>query len=169
MVKNDSNLGTLGLDSLSKLEFVNQLGAQMGNKISPTLDLSQMADLYNKLFSHDSTADNKSVHIDNVHEIEIDAPSSPAAVISPVTAGDSQSSLRTRQRILELITENSGKSVSNLKDEVCLEDIGIDSLSVIELKESFEDTFSFQFGNWDFGLHLTVRKLVDYVFVAGNV
>ncbi|KAI7976452.1 hypothetical protein EIK77_003267 [Talaromyces pinophilus] len=169
MTKNDGNLGTLGLDSLSKLEFVNQLRAQLGNEISPTQDLSQIADLYNKMFSHDSMSTHKSVHIDHVHEIELDSPPSPKAVNSPVTAGDSQSKLRIRQRILELITENSGESVSNLKDEVSLQDIGIDSLSVIELKESFEEAFSLQFGDWDFGLHLTVRELVDYVVVSTNV
>lgn len=169
MINNDGDLGTLGLDSLSKLEFVNQLRAQVGNEISPTQDFSQIANLYNKLFSHGSTANNKSVHIDHVHEIELDGPASPTAVTSPVTAGDSQSNLRIRQRILELITENSGESVSNIKDEVSLQDIGIDSLSVIELRESFEDAFSLQFGDWDFGLHLTVRELVDYVVVAGNV
>jgi acyl transferase domain-containing protein/acyl carrier protein len=169
MIKNDGNFGTLGLDSLSKLEFVNQLRAQLGKEISPTQDLSQVADLYNKLFAHDSTANTRSVQIDHVHDIELDGPSSPTAVNSPVTAGDSQSKLRIRQRILELITENSGESVSNLKDEVSLQDIGIDSLSVIELKESFEDAFSLQFGDWDFGLHLTVRELVDYVGVSSNV
>ncbi|KAE8552407.1 hypothetical protein EYB25_006301 [Talaromyces marneffei] len=169
MIRNDSNLGTLGLDSLSKLEFVNQLRAQLGNEISPTQDLSQIADLYNKLFAHSSTTNSRSAHIDHVHEIELDGPSSPTAVNSPVTAGDSQSKLRIRQRILELITENSGESVSTIKDEVSLQDVGIDSLSVIELKESFEDAFSVQFGDWDFGLHLTVRELVDYVVISSNV
>ncbi|EED22678.1 polyketide synthase, putative [Talaromyces stipitatus ATCC 10500] len=169
MVKNDSRFGTLGLDSMSKLEFVNQLRAQLGDEISPTQDLSQVADLYNKLFAHNSTTNTKSVHIDHVHEIELDVPLSPTAVNSPATAGDSQSKLRIRQRILELITENSGESVTNIKDEVSLQDIGIDSLSVIELKESFEDVFGLQFGDWDFGLHLTVRELLDYVVVSGNV
>jgi acyl transferase domain-containing protein/acyl carrier protein len=161
MIKNDSNFGTLGLDSLSKLEFVNQLRAEFGNEISTQNDFAQVAQLYNKLFANDSAINTKSMHVD---EIELDGPSSPSTANSAGAGGaDPQSQLRIRQRILELIAENSGEAVGNIGDGVSLQDIGIDSLSVIELKESFEDAFGIQFGDWDFGLHLTVKELLDFV------
>ncbi|OKL58418.1 putative polyketide synthase [Talaromyces atroroseus] len=172
MIKNDSNLGTLGLDSLSKLEFVNQLRAEFGNEISSQNDFAQVALLYNKLFANDSPVNGKPVHVghvEHVDEIELDGPSSPSTEHTPpaLRGVGSQSQLRIRQRILELIAENSGEAIGNIGDEVSLQDIGIDSLSVIELKEAFEDAFGIQFGDWDFGLHLTVKELLDFVASSG--
>lgn len=74
-----------------------------------------------------------------------------------------QSKLEFRQHVLELITENSGGSVSDIGDDVSLHNIGTDSLSVNELKESIEDAFSANFGDWGFGLHSTIKELLDFI------
>lgn len=69
--------------------------------------------------------------------------------------------MRNRQRILELICENSGESLSGIEDGVSLEEIGIDSLSVVELKEALEDTFGKQFAEDRLHLQSTVKEILD--------
>jgi acyl carrier protein len=94
----------------------------------------------------------------NIEETEIFS-SSPD---SGKTA-ETHSKMRTKQRILEMIADNSGQSTGSIEDETMLQDIGIDSLSVVELKESLENGFGVNFGDWDFWLHLTVRDILEFV------
>ncbi|KAH8691971.1 putative polyketide synthase [Talaromyces proteolyticus] len=148
MIKNNENLNTLGLDSISKIEFVNQLRQEIRN------DMTHISALYNELPSSNAL-DIKRVHIE---ETEVYSSSPDSA-----KSADIHSKIRTKQRILELIADNSGGSTSSIEEMTSLQDIGIDSLSVVELKESFEDGFGIHFGNWDFGLHLTVKDIVDFV------
>jgi aryl carrier-like protein len=46
-----------------------------------------------------------------------------------------------REKVVELITENSGAAIRNIDDTDCLLDLGIDSLSLIELKASLQASF----------------------------
>jgi acyl carrier protein len=151
MIKNDEALSTLGLDSISKIEFFNKIQSEIGRETSKD-DLSRIGAIYNK-FS--SAIENKTA---NIEETEIFSSSPDSA-----KTAETHSKMRTKQRILEMIADNSGQSTGSIEDETNLQDIGIDSLSVVELKESFENGFGVDFGDWDFGLHLTVSDILEFV------
>ncbi|KAK3324851.1 putative polyketide synthase [Apodospora peruviana] len=84
----------------------------------------------------------------------------------PVGA-DTSGRMRIRQRIIELVSENSGASVSNIEDTACLGDIGIDSLSVVELKSSLEDAFGMRLSQDELALGSTIKEVLE--FVQGSV
>ncbi|CRG91775.1 Conidial yellow pigment biosynthesis polyketide synthase [Talaromyces islandicus] len=150
MIKNDERLSTLGLDSISKIEFFNKIQSEVDRETTKS-NVSRIGALYDKF----SAIENKSA---NIEETEIFSSSPDSAK----TAG-THSKMRTKQRILEMIADNSGQSTGTIGDETILQDIGIDSLSVVELKESFENGFGVSFGDWDFGLHLTVGDILEFV------
>ncbi|XXG98261.1 hypothetical protein Hte_004584 [Hypoxylon texense] len=71
--------------------------------------------------------------------------------------------IRTRQRLLEIISENCGESLTNIEDSASLQDIGVDSLSVIELGSSVEESFGVQFSDDDLHLQSTITDLLGYL------
>lgn len=79
------------------------------------------------------------------------------------SSGSDSSMMRSRQRVIELISENSGSSLANIEDTVALQDIGIDSLSIVELKSSLEDAFGKQFSPDDMILESTLREILELV------
>ncbi|KAI1386651.1 putative polyketide synthase [Hypoxylon trugodes] len=95
--------------------------------------------------------------------------SKDAVQLSPVKkdqeapAGKGSVAIRTRQRVLELISENCGASLTNVEDNASLQDIGVDSLSVIELGSSLEDSFGVQFNDDDLHLLSTIADIQDYL------
>ncbi|KAI2621288.1 putative polyketide synthase [Hypoxylon sp. NC1633] len=70
---------------------------------------------------------------------------------------------RIRQRVLELISENCGESLTNIEDGSSLQDVGVDSLSVIELGSSMEDSFGVQLGEDDLHLQSTITEILGYL------
>ncbi|KAK0713556.1 putative polyketide synthase [Lasiosphaeria miniovina] len=77
--------------------------------------------------------------------------------------------MRTRQRLLELISENSGAPPTSIHDSASLQDIGLDSLSLMELKSSVEDTFVVQLGHDDLHAMSTVADMLDLLRPSGQM
>lgn len=73
--------------------------------------------------------------------------------------------IRLRQRLLELISENCGESLTHVEDSASLQDVGVDSLSVIELGSSVEDSFGVQFSDDDLHLQSTITDILGYLRV----
>ncbi|KAI1379516.1 putative polyketide synthase [Hypoxylon crocopeplum] len=71
--------------------------------------------------------------------------------------------IRIRQRVLELISENCGESLTNVEDGASLQDVGVDSLSVIELGSSMEDSFGVELSDDDLHLQSTITEILDYL------
>lgn len=150
-------LRMLGLDSLAGVELVNKLRSQLGSGISKESHPAMTA-LYEQFILPNS------VHDELGHVVESDLPN---GAVKSLPNGKSSANpaqmMRTRQRILELISENSGEYLSSIEDSASLADVGIDSLSVIELKESLEDAFGRQFGDDHLHLQSTVKEILNYV------
>jgi acyl transferase domain-containing protein/acyl carrier protein len=80
-----------------------------------------------------------------------------------IKRGGDTNAMHHRHKIIELISENSGSSVSSIADTVALQDMGIDSLSIVELKSSIEEVFGKQFGPDDMILGSTLKEILDLV------
>lgn len=153
----DGILGRLGLDSLAGVKLVKRLQSQLGKDI-PDETLPAVAAIYEQVAWPDSI-DGESLHADESDLTNGSTKPSPDGK----RAVDLGRTMRNRQSILELICENSGESLSGIEDGVSLEEIGIDSLSVVELKEALEDSFGKQFAEDRLHLQSTVKEILDYV------
>ncbi|KAE8372514.1 hypothetical protein BDV26DRAFT_297794 [Aspergillus bertholletiae] len=79
--------------------------------------------------------------------------------------GDSDQAISTalRQRITQIISENCGNEVSpSINDDISLEELGMDSISVVELKDSLERSFSLEFGAEHVRLQSTLGNILHH-------
>jgi len=68
------------------------------------------------------------------------------------------------QKIVKLIAEKLNKKVEEVKMESRLvEDLGADSLDVVELVMSFEDEFGIALPDEDVAKLKTIKDIVDYI------
>jgi acyl carrier protein len=68
------------------------------------------------------------------------------------------------QKIVKLIAEKLNKKVDEVKMESRLvEDLGADSLDVVELVMSFEDEFGITLPDEDVAKLKTIKDIVDYI------
>jgi len=68
------------------------------------------------------------------------------------------------QKIVKLIAEKLNKKVDEIKMESRLvEDLGADSLDVVELVMSFEDEFGIALPDEDVANLKTIKDIVDYI------
>ncbi|KAL4909262.1 hypothetical protein BDW74DRAFT_187501 [Aspergillus multicolor] len=78
--------------------------------------------------------------------------------------------MRARQRLLELISGNSGGGMSlggmGVGNESMLQDLGIDSLLIIELQGALGEAFGVEFGDERVQLQSTVWEILGAVAVA---
>ncbi|KAL5000327.1 hypothetical protein BDV10DRAFT_183395 [Aspergillus recurvatus] len=87
---------------------------------------------------------------------------------SGLSPSQTQAQARARQRLLELISENSGGGVDiSTGNGSMLQDLGIDSLSIIELQGALEEVFGEGvFGDEGVQLQSTVGEVLEAVAVA---
>lgn len=68
------------------------------------------------------------------------------------------------QQIREIIAERLGVDVAKVKDEASfVEDLGADSLDVVEMIMAFEDKFGVQIPDEDAQKMRVVKDVIDYV------
>lgn len=136
----NGSLRQLGLDSLSVVQLASRLMSEMNmGNLKDTADLSL-----------------KTVDIEVATE-------KFTASAEDVSSESSNDTMRHRQRIIELISENCASPVSNVDNSVSLEDIGIDSLSVVELKAALEDAFGLHLGYEDVALGSNIQEILNLV------
>lgn len=78
----------------------------------------------------------------NISDLDPQSSSVEANSECPAEAGQK---MRSRQRLLDLIFENSGGSLGNVTDNALVQDLSIDSLSIIELQSEIEISFGIKF------------------------
>jgi len=68
------------------------------------------------------------------------------------------------QKIIKLIADKLSKKVEDIKMESRLvEDLGADSLDVVELVMSFEDEFGISLPDEDVAKLKTIKDIIDYI------
>jgi acyl transferase domain-containing protein/2-polyprenyl-3-methyl-5-hydroxy-6-metoxy-1,4-benzoquinol methylase len=151
----DKMLAELGVDSLASVELVGELSSKFGIDISAEdLGESTLRDLFRHLSGIQSPP------------IPISLAPAPGIPQAPVTdaAGSSESGQRF-QKFLQILTEVTGVNPEDVKLADQLAELGVDSLSSIDLKQELEDQLQARLD--DFAVDDTVESLLGRLGIAG--
>ena len=66
-------------------------------------------------------------------------------------------------KVIEIIAENLGVSADSVTPEKSFEELGADSLAVVELVMAFEDEFDIELDDGDAASLKTVQQTIDFV------
>ena len=143
----DSNIGDLGVDSLAAVELVEELQTLFGKKIEED-------DLLTSSFK-------------SLAELLVQSPKKAKTPklsrgISPARPTSSSSSL---QMALKLLSDTSGAPTDSIDGKMTLLELGIDSLSAVELKGDLETAFKIDIEDDRFTLDSTVKEILDFLGV----
>ncbi|KAL2140421.1 hypothetical protein VTI28DRAFT_3841 [Corynascus sepedonium] len=157
----DKILAELGVDSLASAELVGELSSKFGIDISPEeLVESTLRDLFRHLGGTQSPPIPVSV---------TPAPGMPPAPVShpmPTSAAgpDSVDSGQRYQKFLQILVEVTGVKPEDVKLEYQLGELGLDSLSSIDLKQELEDKLMVRLD--DLAVDDTVQSLLAQLGIA---
>ncbi|KFA76431.1 hypothetical protein S40288_07158 [Stachybotrys chartarum IBT 40288] len=141
VLQNMESLRQLGIDSLAVPKLASHLATALGYEVT------------------ESTL---------VGDVTVDAVEPAVTIKAGAQTKTDRTDLRMRQRILELISENSGAATGDLEETACLQDIGIDSLSVIELRSSLEGLSGKRFDHDELDLGSTVSEILKLMADGSN-
>jgi acyl transferase domain-containing protein/SAM-dependent methyltransferase/aryl carrier-like protein len=150
-------LSDIGLDSLASVELAEQLSSVFGVSVdSSDLPASTLDDLARRL-GHSPSAGGEQ------HAMSRESSPFPPAlrkdtVPSLDLAGD-------RAKLLRILSELSGAKAEDITPQHALVDLGIDSLSLVELQEELRSSFSADLGGVD--ASCTVQDLMTQLGIAG--
>ncbi|KAM0172578.1 hypothetical protein ACHAPF_007314 [Botrytis cinerea] len=152
----DANIGDLGVDSLAAVELAEELQAKFGKEIaSEDLMMSSYANLLRIFVSASQPRKSKPTRTKIV-----------PAEISQQTPDASDMHDRNslqREKVLQMISEICGAPIDEIRDSAALQDLGVDSLSAVELKSELEDAFSIEIDDDDLSLESTVKEVLKYL------
>jgi acyl transferase domain-containing protein/SAM-dependent methyltransferase len=157
-ISDDANIGDLGVDSLAAVELAEELQSRFGKDIASE-DL--MASSYGELakICQVSTSTKRSST-----EKKVTLPTDRTSnVIAAAGVVPKAKPTKGMQDLLRLLSETSGASVASIQESASLTEIGIDSLSAVELKDDLEDTFSVTIEDDRFTLDSTVKEIINFL------
>ena len=161
-IAHDAEIGDLGVDSLAAVELAEELQTQFGKEITAEdLLISSYGALLGLLVPF-SSAQKAPLPTSSKSgpQAETPIPSS-----SNVRAG--AQSMQGHQVILKLLSDTSGAPIASINGKATLEELGIDSLSAVELKGDLEDAFDLEIDDDRFTLESTVKEILDFLGQAG--
>lgn len=156
----DSNIGDLGVDSLAAVELAEEIQTQFGTEIAAEdlLDSSYGA-LAKVLMPSPLAKKGKSSKANK---------SKPQADVASPPSDDSGASKNTQglQIALKLLSDTSGAPVESIEGKATLSELGIDSLSAVELKGDLENAFEIEIEDDRFTLDSTVKEVLKFLGVG---
>ncbi|KAL9092262.1 MAG: hypothetical protein Q9165_004436 [Trypethelium subeluteriae] len=160
-IPQDMTFAELGLDSLASVEMVSELGKNFGLDISTeqiveTTFTALLQALASKKASGRLAATSEAVSESFADSSSVQPPSVEASLQDPAK----------RQRLLEIIIDASGAILEDIQDHNTLEDLGADSLSLMDMKHQIEMSFPVQLPDGFLASNLTVIDLVQHVIGA---
>jgi acyl transferase domain-containing protein/acyl carrier protein len=148
-IPNDTNMGELGIDSLAASEFAENLESTFGAEV----DMAKIVEMtYGEL--------RKLVMKDKAPKISVSVPASCGRPGSKSRLSGPRP--EKISKLLVLISEHSGRPVAAIDQQSSLDSLGVDSLSIVELKSEIEDLFGVELGD-DFGNESTIAGLLKDV------
>lgn len=148
-IPNDTNMGELGIDSLAASEFAENLESTFGVEI----DMSDLVDMTYGALCKLVVKDKRPRRT---------APTSiPNGVVvpKPPSSGPGPEKI---SKLIALISEHSGTPVASIDQKSSFDSLGVDSLSIVELKSEIEDLFSVELSD-DFGNESTIAGLLKEI------
>ena len=164
VIAHDSDIGDLGVDSLAAVELAEELQTQFGKEITAEdLLASSYRALLQVLVPFSPTKKVPLPAFNNpVSLAAIDALPSSAPLLSSEVISSSKNE-QGHQIALKLLSETSGAPIASIDDKATLGELGIDSLSAVELKGDLEDAFGIEIEDDRFTLDSTVKEVLDFL------
>ena len=163
-----SDIGDLGVDSLAAVELAEELQTQFGKEMTADHLLASSYGALLQLLA--PSCPTKKAPLPTF----INPVSQASVHVVPASASSSSSEVTSisenkqgRQVALNLISETSGAPVTSIDGKSTLGEIGIDSLSAVELKGDLEDAFGVEIEDDRFTLDSAVKEILDFLGVGG--
>ncbi|KAI1840571.1 hypothetical protein JX266_013235 [Neoarthrinium moseri] len=155
-IPEDTILTELGLDSLASVELVGELSSKFGIAISEDLGECTLRDLCRHLGAQ-SPADLAAV-------TEVPHATEPATTLGvPADTDDSDNRV---SKFFQILSEVTGIKPEDIKPSDELTNLGVDSLSAIDLKQELEDNLSTRLD--DIQVEETVRGLMAQLGISSE-
>lgn len=164
-ISTDSAIADLGVDSLAAIELADELRSRFhveidSNEILP-INLEAIFRLLPKTKSRTPDIGKALLEMNPARS------SAPAVVSSVVSPAFNPAPINPGQQdhILTLISEYAAIDVHSITPDATLDSLGLDSLSLIELKSSIQEAFKVEL---DFDLSTSVKTLLSTLGAASN-
>ena len=161
-IAEDANIGDLGVDSLAAVELAEELQSAFGKEIEAenllAINYAELAKLCERPPSAKKASKSKATLL---------AQSAGEPVAASVSNPKTKSSQRL-QDLFKLLSETSGAPAASIEQGATLQEIGVDSLSAVELKDDIEDAFSVTIEDDRFTLDSTVKEIVDFLGINAS-
>lgn len=168
-IPHDGDIGDLGVDSLAAVELAEELQTQFGKEITAEDLLICTYGALSELlipFSSTKKAPLSTTNNSGPQAAPPSRPSSASASLSPNISASPQKE-QGNQVALKLLSDTSGAPIASISSKATLMELGIDSLSAVELKGDLEDAFEIDIEDDRFTLDSTVKEILDFLGVGG--
>ena len=154
-ITEEVNIGDLCVDSLAAVELAEELSSRFGKDVASE-DL--LASSYGEL----AKICQLSTSIKAVQTATINLPAQKNDSKPAASEAGSTSSPHLKD-LLKILSESSGAPVPSIEEGASLQQLGIDSLSAVELKDVLEEAFSVTIEDDRFSLDSTVKEIADFL------
>ena len=166
-IANDANIGDLGVDSLAAVELGEELSTQFNKEVEAedllTLSYGALASLLLPAPSSKKAKPPKVVK----SKPRVDQTPPPSSASLSQGTSDKGGQSRGLDVALKLLSDTSGAPVGSIEGKATLAELGIDSLSAVELKGDLENAFDRDIEDDRFTLDSTVKEVLDFLGVGG--
>lgn len=152
----DATMVELGLDSLGAVEFADELQSHFGKEIAPE-------DLMTSNFEALAKILQVSISTRDTSNSDLPTPDTTQNTLAAQEAKAPMQSSGRQKDVLSILSETSGASPTSIQSQTTLRDLGIDSLSGIELKGDFENAFSIEIEEDGISLDSTVKEILVFL------
>lgn len=163
-IPTDSSLGIMGLDSLGSAELAEELHTKFGLTISSTglLDITLLQ--LQQLVGLEGPGGTMETKPSAQRDLLLD----PGCSESTRNFRDSSEpeTASNYTKLLNILAEVSGARPEDIEPDTTLIDLGADSLSMIDLKQSIEESFST--GSLDLNMDDSVQKIMSQLGIAAS-
>lgn len=167
-IAHDANIGDLGVDSLAAVELAEELQAQFGKEVAAEDLLIISFGALSDLLVPFSPTKKATLPTSNDSGPKAATPSLPASSSSSApNANAKPQNTKGHQVVLKLLSDTSGAPIESIDAKATLQELGIDSLSAVELKGDLEDAFEIEIDDDRFTLDSTVKEVLDFLGVGG--
>ncbi|KAL9606215.1 MAG: hypothetical protein Q9179_000612 [Wetmoreana sp. 5 TL-2023] len=158
-ITEEANMKELGIDSLAAVELAEELSSRFGKDVdSENLLASSYGELIQICQLSTTTRPAQTATINLPPQPNDSSQATAPEVVSTSSPG--------RNDLLKILSESSGAPASSIEEGATLQQLGIDSLSAVELKDELEDAFSVNIEDDRFSLDSTVKEVADFLGVG---
>lgn len=154
---------------ISKLErFLDSANAKASSKPANTIPASEAAirsrDIPMEVMKDTETSTEVYTDESDKSEVSTALSSSPSSNKLQSSARD----IEVQGNLYRLLSETSGAPPHSIKGSLTLSELGIDSLSAVELKGDLEDAFKIEIDDDEFTLDSTVQEILEFLGYDGS-